>query len=122
MALSATALAFASDPQYRGPLDNATHYGVGGSPGDGPYFQLWLIVERGRITKASYQTPGCPSSMAVGGGLCRLISGRELERVSQLSRDDLTHFVGPLPEGKEYCFDLAITALTKAEEIEKDAV
>jgi nitrogen fixation NifU-like protein len=116
MALNATALAFAQDLRFRGIIESATHYGVAGSPGGGPYFQLWLIVEGGRIARASYETHGCPSSMAVGGGLCRLIERRELSKAQTLTREDLVALIGPLPEGKEFCYELAITALISAKE------
>ena len=119
MALSQTALECAQDLSYRGPLEGATHYGVAGSPGDGPHFQLWLIVANGLIVKAAYQTHGCPSSMAVGGGLCRLIQGRELARAQTLVKEDLIAFIGPLPEGKEYCYALGIRALQQIQEEEK---
>jgi len=118
VALSQTALALAQDIRFRGPLDGATHCGVAGSPGDGPYFQLWLIVAGGLIARATYDTHGCPSSMAVGGGLCRLIERRELARAQSLTRDDLIAFVGPLPEGREFCYDLAVEALHGAKEQE----
>jgi len=119
MALSQTALTFAQDAGRRGPLENATHYGVAGSPGDGPFFQLWLIVEDGQIVRATYQTHGCPSSMAVGGGLCRLIQGRVLLKAQTLSKEDLVAFIGPLPEGKEFCYDLSIGALQNMKQEEK---
>lgn len=114
MALSATALAFAQDIRFRGPLEGASHYGVAGSPGGGPYFQLWLMVSGGVIERAAYQTHGCPSSMAVGGGLCRLIQNRDVAKVKTLCEEDLRAFVGALPEGKEFCFGLGIRALGSA--------
>ena len=52
--------------------------------------------------------------MAVGGGLCRLIERRELEKIKTLTRSDLISFIGPLPEGKEYCYGLAMSALETA--------
>ena len=114
MALSEVALGFAQDTRYRGPIECATHFGQAGSPGDGPHFLLWLIVTGGRVERAAYQTHGCPSSMAVGGGLCRLIERRELEKIKTLTRLDLISFIGPVSEGKEYCYGLAMTALIGA--------
>src|SRR5437868_822872 len=101
MALSEIALGFAQNTRYRGPIQAASHFGESDPPGGGPYFQLWLVVQDGTVRQASYETHGCPSSMAVGGGLCRLIQGRRFDLVQTLTREDIVAFVGPLPEGKE---------------------
>src|SRR5437868_2330672 len=34
-----------SNPAHAGTLEDATHYGVAGSPGDGPSMEFWLRVE-----------------------------------------------------------------------------
>jgi NifU-like protein involved in Fe-S cluster formation len=121
MALSETALAFAQNVKFRGPLEGSTHYGQAGSPGDGPYFQLWLIISCGAgsqrtVLQAAYQSHGCPSSMAVGGMLCAIITGRELAKVKELTPDDVKALVGPLPEGKEFNYHLAAKALRSLKE------
>jgi len=120
MALSQIALGFARDIQHLGPLDGATHYGVAGVPGDGPYFQLWLIVRDGQILRVSYKTPGCPSSRAVGGGLSQLIQGRVLNAALTLNAKDLRAVIGALPEGKDVNFTLAAEALSNVRPVEME--
>jgi len=112
--ITQNALTFAQETQFRGPIENATHYGVGGSPGGGPHFQLWLIVENGRVARAAYQTHGCPASMGLGGKLCAILTGREADKVKNLTRDDIVTIIGPLPEGKEFNYGLAATAVQTA--------
>jgi NifU-like protein len=118
VALTEKALALAQDVRFRGPLDCADRYAVAGSPGDGPYFELWLKLEPSNgspvIRQASYNTHGCPSSMAVGGALCALITGRVLTRVADLNESDIRAFAGELPEGKEFNYRLAAEALRLA--------
>jgi len=114
MALSETALAFAQNVKFRGPLEGATHFGQSGAPGDGPYFQVWLVVQEWRIAQSAYQTHGCPASMAVGGTLCAVIGNREVRKVRDLTREDIAHIVGSVPEGKEFNYGLAADALRAA--------
>jgi len=96
-------------------MEDATHYGVSGSPGDGPYVQIWLRVKDGTIERAAFKTPGCPSSTAAAGVLCTLIAGRALDKALSLTAKELEIVVGSLPEGKGHYIDKSIEALNKAQ-------
>ena len=100
-----------SSPVNRGPLEGATHYGHSDTPGDGPYVQIWLIVEGGVIRQAAFKSPGCPSSTAAAGVLCTLLTGREVAKALELTSQDLVAVVGDLPEGKGHYVDRAVKAL-----------
>jgi NifU-like N terminal domain len=54
--LSAIAAEHVQNPRNRGALENATHVGTCGTPGDGPYVRIWLLIKDGRIEKANYNT------------------------------------------------------------------
>jgi NifU-like protein involved in Fe-S cluster formation len=118
MALSQTALEFARNTHYRGQLPSATHHGVGGSPGDGPYLELWLEIGGDIIKRATYRSHGCPTSMAVGAALCRLVEGRALRRAQTLTASDLAGFLGEVPEGKEFNYQLAEQAVASIRPLE----
>ena len=90
MVLSPIAAEHVHSPRNAGELPGATHIGVGGVPGDGPYVRLWLVVQDGRIVRASYACNGCPSSIAA------------------------SSMTATLPEGKGYYADLAVEALRDA--------
>jgi NifU-like protein involved in Fe-S cluster formation len=109
--MSTLAMEHVQRPVHRGPLEGATHYGVSGSPGDGPYVQIWLKISGGTIEKAAFKTPGCPSSTAAAGVLCTLVTGREPDKAKELSADELLLVLGGLPEGKGHYADEAIEAL-----------
>jgi NifU-like protein involved in Fe-S cluster formation len=109
--LSAVAADHVQRPRNQGPLETATHYGVSGSPGDGPYVELWLEVEGGTVCKAAYRTHGCPSSVAASSLLCQLATGRELERVKELTGEELLLVLGGLPEGKERFAHMAVESM-----------
>ena len=115
--LTELALRMVHSPLHRGPLEGATHCGVWGSPGDGPYVQIWLIVEDGVIRQAAFKTPGCPSSTATAGVLCAVITGRPVEKALELTTEDLAAVVGDLPEGKGHYVDRAIDAMRSSLEI-----
>lgn len=97
-----------------GPLAGATHHGVDGVPGDGPYAELWLRVEGGRIQAATYRTYGCPSMIACCGVVTEVLVGRTLLEASSLSAADVEVMVRPLPEGKGDCPERVVGALRSA--------
>lgn len=101
-------------PRNAGRLGNATHVGVGGTPGEGPYIRLHLIVSVGIIRRASYECNGCPSSIAASSVVAQILTGRTLTQASELESKDVLLILGGLPEGKEYYAEMAVTALKNA--------
>ncbi|HLJ56753.1 MAG TPA: iron-sulfur cluster assembly scaffold protein, partial [Chthonomonadaceae bacterium] len=63
---SALAQAHIANPRNPGPLAGATHEGVAGEPGEGPYIILQFEVCAGTIVRAAYRTFGCAAATAVG--------------------------------------------------------
>jgi len=116
--LSAAAAKHVSEPRNVGPLEGATHEGIAWAPwllpGDGPYIKLWLHIKGGRIVAARYQANGCPSSIACGSMVAQILTGRSVEEAGRLGPHDLILLLGGLPEGKEYCAEMAVTALGNA--------
>ena len=53
---SATVQEHTYQPRNVGELPSATHHGVAGVPGDGPYMLLWFEVVGDTIVKATYDT------------------------------------------------------------------
>jgi nitrogen fixation protein NifU and related proteins len=111
--LSSIAADHVQRPRNAGRIEDATHVGLYGSPGDGPYVQLWFVVEDGVIRGAAYETHGCPSSIAAASLLCQIVIGRPIERALLLTSDDLLKIIGGLPEGKEPFATHAVEALKK---------
>ena len=116
MILSERALDHVARPRNRGEMSDAGRIGTAGSPGDGPYVRIWLKLEGGKVLKASYETNGCPSSIACASALCELAIGREVKKLQLLEQGDLITYLGGLPEGKEMYAKLAVTALRIATE------
>lgn len=100
-----------ASPTLRGALAGASHVGHGGNPGDGPYISLYLRCEGDLIAEAQFESNGCPSSIACGGLLARILVGRSIEQARQITCKDILKILGGLPEGKEYYANLAEQAL-----------
>ena len=100
---------------HQGELAAATHRGVGGSPGCGPYIVLLFRVVEEIVREARFQTYGCPTAMACAEMACALSEGRSLSRLQILTPADLERLVGGVPRGKEHCPALAVEALTRAQ-------
>jgi nitrogen fixation NifU-like protein len=103
-----------ANPRCAGPMEGATHYGVCGTPGEGPYVQVWLRIVEGKIVKAAQQTNGCPAQIASASVTAQLITGRTVEQALCLEAKDLLLMLGGLPEGKEHCTEMAVRALRQA--------
>ena len=97
-----------------GKLASATHVGQIGTPGEGPFCVLYLEVANGVILRGSYETNGCPTSIASASVLLQLITGRLVEKAVLLNSQDLLRILSPVPEGKEDCPARAIGALNIA--------
>jgi NifU-like protein involved in Fe-S cluster formation len=66
------------------------------------------------IVRAAFRTFGCPSATACGSMICTILTGRSVEKAMLLTAEDLLRILGGLPEGKEYCAGLAVSALRAA--------
>ena len=97
-----------------GPLSNSTHRGQHGDVGGGPYMIFELVIHDPVIVEAAYQTYGCPVAIGCGGLLTETIKGMDVDKAKSIEKKDLLLLVGGVPEGKEYCAELAINAMRNA--------
>ncbi len=101
-----------------GEMSDADAVGTVGSPDCGDMLRLWIRFreENGRkvIDRASYQSFGCQTAMAVADLATRMIAGKTPEEALALSSDDLSQPLGPLPPMKIHCGKLVEDALRDA--------
>ncbi len=102
------------NPRNTGLLENATHHGVAGVPGDGPYMLMWFEVTEGTIVRASYDTYGCPSAIASGSVSAEILQGRTISQALLLDATDIQRLLGGLPSGKEHCAQLVVDTIRDA--------
>lgn len=105
---------FLNETANRGPFDGFTHTGVCGEPGNGPFAQVWLLIEGQTITRANYATHGCMWSIACAGACAQLATGRTVEKAGLIESHDIDLVLGGIPDGKGDCADMAVKALHQA--------
>lgn len=105
-------------PQNQGEMADADAIGTVGSPDCGDMLRMWLKFreEDGRkvIDRASFQSFGCQTAIAVASMATELLRGKSLEEARGLSADELTGELGPLPPMKIHCGQLVEGALRQA--------
>ncbi len=102
------------NPRNAGELPRASARGEATNPVCGDLLHLYLKIEDGRITAASFQVKGCPPSIAAGSALTEMITGLTIEEARALRPLDVTRALESLPRNKEHCAVLAIDALRAA--------
>ena len=101
-------------PRNQGRLESPTAVGVAGSPGQGPFLVLQLLICQRRIQDAKFQSHNCGATVASGSMLTELICGQSLDHCRQLTTEDLLEALDGLPPHKRHCADFALSALADA--------
>jgi nitrogen fixation NifU-like protein len=115
-----------ANPKNMGEMQGADAIGTVGSPNCGDMVRMWIKFkeENGKkvIDRASFQTFGCETAIAVASLATELIRGKTPEEAMSLSGEDLASSLGPLPPMKIHCGQLVEgalrNALTPAEPVE----
>lgn len=107
-----------ANPQNLGEMTDADAVGTVGSADCGDMLRMWVKFkeEDGRkvIDKATFQTFGCQTAIAVASMATDLIRGKTAEEALALSGEDLSAPLGPLPPMKIHCAQLVEGALRDA--------
>jgi NifU-like protein involved in Fe-S cluster formation len=107
-----------SSPKNQGEIADADAVGTVGSPDCGDMLRMWLkFTEKdGRrvIDRASFQSFGCQTAIAVASMATELLKGKTAEEARELSAHELTGDLGPLPPMKIHCGQLVEGALKNA--------
>src|SRR2546425_12863759 len=115
------------NPQNVGELPDADAVGTVGNAECGELLRMWIKYKRDRgkkvIEKATFQSFGCETAIAVASLATELIQGKTAEEALALKTDELAGELGPLPPMKIHCAELVEGALRSAlEEKKTDAV
>ncbi|MBS0657608.1 MAG: iron-sulfur cluster assembly scaffold protein [Verrucomicrobia bacterium] len=117
--LSARLEAARANPQNVGELPGADAVGTVGSADCGDLLRMWVKFEtrpdgRRVIDKATFQSFGCQTAIAVASVATELIRGKTPDEALQLSHEDLSAPLGSLPPMKIHCAQLVEGALKQA--------
>lgn len=114
-----------ANPQNMGELAGADAVGTVGNSDCGEMLRLWVKFkeEKGRrvIDKATFQSFGCETAIAVASLATELIRGKTPEEALSLKTEELAGELGPLPPMKIHCAQLVEGALRSALETPADA-
>ena len=107
-----------ANPQNQGEMEDADSVGTVGSPDCGDMLRMWLkFTEKdGKkvIDKASFQSFGCQTAIAVASMATEMLKGKTAEEASQLNAEELSGDLGALPPMKIHCGQLVEGALKSA--------
>jgi NifU-like protein involved in Fe-S cluster formation len=106
------------DPQNLGELPNADAVGTVGNSDCGEMLRMWVKFkdQNGRkvIDRATFQSFGCETAIAVASLATELIRGKTPEEALALKTEELAGELGPLPPMKIHCAQLVEGALRSA--------
>ena len=107
-----------ANPRNLGELPEADAVGTVGNSECGEMLRMWIKYkeDRGRkiIDKATFQSFGCETAIAVASLATELIKGKTAEEALSLKTNELAGELGPLPPMKIHCAELVQGALRSA--------
>lgn len=107
-----------ANPKNMGEMNSPDAVGTVGSPNCGDMVRMWIKFkeENGKkvIDRATFQTFGCETAIAVASLATELIKGKTPEEAMALSGEDLAAELGPLPPMRIHCGQLVEGALRNA--------
>lgn len=110
-------------PHNMGEMSDADAVGTVGSPECGDMVRMWLKFREkdGRkvIDRASFQSFGCQTAIAVASVATELLAGKTIDEAKQLDATALSRPLGPLPPMKIHCGQMVEGALREALEAEE---
>jgi nitrogen fixation NifU-like protein len=115
MAYSALLLDHFHHPRHAGELASSSAVAEASNPVCGDVMKLWLRVEHGRVTAASFKAAGCVPVIACGSWLADWISARRtVEEALALTPQQVETALDGVPEASKHAPQLAIEVLRKA--------
>ena len=106
------------DPKNVGEMTDADSVGTVGNSECGEMLRLWVKYkeQEGKkvIDKASFQSFGCETAIAVASLATELIRGKTADEALEMKPEELSGELGPLPPMKIHCAELVQGALRDA--------
>src|SRR6266699_1291550 len=106
------------NPQNIGELANADAIGTVGNSECGEMLRMWIKFKEDKgkkvIDRATFQSFGCETAIAVASLATELIQGKTAEEALSLKTEELAGELGPLPPMKIHCAELVEGALRSA--------
>ena len=114
------------DPKNVGEMADADSVGTVGNSECGEMLRLWVKYREQDgekvIDKASFQSFGCETAIAVASLATELIQGKTAAEAMEMKPEELSGELGPLPPMKIHCAELVQGALRDALSPESQAL
>ena len=101
-------------PRNMGEMEKPDGVGEAQNPVCGDTMRLFIRVEAGRITDATFLTFGCGAAIASSSMTTEMIKGRTIEEALMISDQMIDKALGGLPATKAHCSILAEKAIQAA--------
>jgi nitrogen fixation protein NifU and related proteins len=106
------------NPKNLGELEGADAVGTVANGDCGEMLRMWVkfkeVDGQRVIDRATFQTFGCETAIAVASVATELIAGKTVDEALGLSQEELSAPLGPLPPLKIHCAQLVEGALRQA--------
>lgn len=107
-----------ANPRNMGEMADADSVGTVGNPECGDMVRMWLKFSEkdGKkvIDKASFQSFGCQTAIAVASMATEMLKGKTVEEAGAMDSSDLSKPLGSLPPMKIHCGEMVEGALREA--------
>lgn len=115
MSYSAKLLDHFHYPRRAGELADATVVAEATNPVCGDVMKLWLRIEGGKVTAATFKAEGCVPSIACGDWLAGWLSaGCTSDEARSITPETIGAGLDGLPPASSHAADLAVEVLKKA--------
>ncbi|MBN2621659.1 iron-sulfur cluster assembly scaffold protein [candidate division WOR-3 bacterium] len=98
------------NPQNWGIMNRADGYGRFTGP-CGDTMEISIKVRHGVISKCTFDTDGCGTTIACGSIITEIATGKNIAEAKKIDQAQMLATCGKLPEENEHCALLAATAL-----------
>ena len=102
------------NPRNAGMMRNPDATGEGEYDTCGDLARFYLRVRDGRAVDVRFQTYGCGPTIATASAGSELATGRPLDDLLRLDRDEVEQAVGGLPEERKHAADVVADAIRAA--------
>lgn len=113
-----------ANPRNMGEMSDADAVGTVGSADCGDMVRMWLKFKdkdgQKVIDRASFQSFGCQTAIAVASMATEMLEGKTVDEARNLSAEELSQPLGPLPPMKIHCGQMVEGALRHALEAEQE--
>jgi nitrogen fixation NifU-like protein len=95
-------------------MPDADGKGSYGDPACGDYLTIYIKVKKDIIEEISYLVFGCSAAIATSSMTSVIVRGKSLSEAMLLTENDIVQALEGLPESKQHCSNLGISALRNA--------